>query len=132
MQNNRHSQELTDLCASYEAMDATAAVETSTSSERTEQRAIIKFCVRAGMSPTETWKFLNPGDGLRKCSRTIVFDWHKRFRDCRDDVSDNKRSGRPHDSESIDKVRRVISVERRKSIDDIADRVALSHGNTFN
>ena len=53
------------------------------SEDRTEQRSVIKFCVGAGMTPTETWKFISKLEKARKGSRSILFDWHKRFSDGR-------------------------------------------------
>jgi hypothetical protein len=55
----------------------------STSEKRTEQRAVMKFCAMFWMTPTDSWKFLNQKEGVHKCSRTLVFDWHKRFRGVR-------------------------------------------------
>ena len=40
-----------------------------------------KKCVRTGMKPTDTWKFLNQKEDACKCSEAIVFYWNKRFRD---------------------------------------------------
>ncbi len=54
-------------------------VENMTSLERTEQRTVIKFCAKAGMTPTDTLKFMSSGDTSRKCSRSLVFKWHSRF-----------------------------------------------------
>lgn len=104
-----------------------------TSNERTEQRAVVKFCVRAGMTPTNTWKCMCLPDETRKCSRTIVFDWHKRFRDGRITVEDDSRVGRPTCSATtVDQVRDVILTDRRRTIDEIADIVGVSHGAVFN
>ena len=101
----------------------------STSEQRTEQRAVIKFCAMSGMTPTDTWKFMNQKEGVRNCSRTIVFDWHKRFRDGQTEITDSARSGRPgNDQRSIQDVKDVIAKYRRKLTDDIADTVGLCHG----
>ena len=81
------------------------------------------------MTPTDTWKFLNQKEGVHNCSRTLVFDWHKRFREGQTEITDSARSGRPgNDQRSIQDVKDVIAKDRRKSIDDIADTVGLCHG----
>jgi hypothetical protein len=60
------------------------------------------------------------------CSRTLVFEWHKRFQE---GSADNARSGRPgNDARSIKKIKDVLATDRRKSLGDIADTVGLSHG----
>ncbi|XP_060584390.1 histone-lysine N-methyltransferase SETMAR-like [Ruditapes philippinarum] len=90
----------------------------STSEKRTEQRAVIKFCAMSGMTPTDTWKFLNQKEGVHNCSRTLVFDWHKRFREGQTEITDSARSGRPgNDQRLIQDVKDVIAKDRRKSID---------------
>ena len=47
--------------------------------------------VEDGMTPVETWKFMCKSEQARNWSRNIVFDWHKRFRDRRDSVQDEKK-----------------------------------------
>ena len=37
-----------------------------------EQRAVIKFCAKSGMTPTETWKFFSNNSRGEKCYSTIV------------------------------------------------------------
>ena len=99
--------------------------ETATSCDRTEQRAVIKFCVRAGMTPTDTWKFLNPRKDMKKVSRSLVFSWHKRFNDGRENIQDDMRSGRPRDVGGVRKVEQIVLSDRRKSVADIADTSGL-------
>ncbi|XP_060594070.1 protein GVQW3-like, partial [Ruditapes philippinarum] len=83
----------------------------------------------SGMTPTDTWKFLNQTEGVHNCSKTLVFDWHKRFREGQTEITDNARSGRPcNDQRSIQDVKDHIAKDGRKSIDDIADTVGLCDG----
>jgi len=49
-----------------------------------EHRCVIKFCVNANMTPTDTLKFMEKGDS--NVSRSLVFGWHKKFRDGLEDV----------------------------------------------
>jgi transposase len=79
------------------------------------------------MIPTDTWKFMKQKDGVINCSRTLVFEWHKRFREGRADIEDNARGGRPaNDARSVKKIKDVLATDRRKSPDDIADTVGQS------
>ena len=109
-------------------MASCSSGEKRTLTERFEQRAVIKFCANSGMTPTETWKFFSSNSSVKKCSRTIVFDWHKRFRDGRVDISDDLRSGRPRISDSARNVQDTISDDKRRSVQDIADMTGLSLG----
>ena len=65
------------------------------SSERTEMRTIIKFCNDLGKTPTETYKMIRKTRGDSGVSRALVFKWHKRFSEGRDNLQDDKRPGRP-------------------------------------
>ena len=55
----------------------------------------IKFCVKAGKSAVETIELINKAYGSAAMSRAIVHRWYARFRDGREDVKDDARSGRP-------------------------------------
>ena len=60
-----------------------------------EQTVAIKFCVKTGRSAVETIELINMVYGSAAMSRTIVYRWYARFRDGREDVKDEARSGRP-------------------------------------
>ena len=60
-----------------------------------EQRINLKFLVRLGKTPTETFNLLQEVYGDATMSRTRIFEWHKRFREGREDVEDDPKSGRP-------------------------------------
>ena len=53
----------------------------TTFSNKVEQRAVIKFCVDIGKTPTETHKFIKQSVTYANVSRWLVFKWHKRFSD---------------------------------------------------
>ena len=56
-----------------------------------EQRINLKFLVRLGKTPTETFNLLQEVYGDAK--RTRIFVWHKRFREGREDVEDEGVEG---------------------------------------
>lgn len=60
-----------------------------------EQRVNIKFCFKLGKSASETFVMLQQVYGDDCLSRTQVFEWFKRFKDGREDTSDDTRTGRP-------------------------------------
>ena len=50
-----------------------------------ETRAIIKFCVDLGKTPTETMKTMKDARSSN-VSRSLVFKWHKRFSEGRESL----------------------------------------------
>jgi len=59
-----------------------------------EQRYAIKFCVKLNKSATETSDSLTEAYGDATLSRTMVFKWHRAFKEGRENVKDGPRSGR--------------------------------------
>jgi len=63
--------------------------------ENIEQRYTIKFCVKLNKSATETFASLTEAYGDATVSRTMVFKWHKAFKEGQENVEDDPHSGRP-------------------------------------
>jgi hypothetical protein len=57
-----------------------------------EQRINIKFCAN---SESETLQMLTEAYGADAMKTSSVFDWHKRFKEDREDVKDDESTGRP-------------------------------------
>ena len=72
-----------------------------------EQRVFIKFCVKPGRNGAETFEMLRTAFGEHCLSRGRIFEWHRRFKEGRDSVDDNPRSGRPTTSKTDDCVARM-------------------------
>ena len=88
----------------------------------------IKFCVKAGKSAVETIELINKAYGSAAMSRAIVYRWYARFRDGREDVKDDARSGRPstdRTDENVESVRRLLTEDRRTTLQIIADRLNI-------
>jgi len=71
---------------------------------------------------------INEVYGEDSLSRAQVFQWHKNFREGRDDVHDEPRGGRPstsHTDPNVQKVRDVLNADRRLSIRAIAEDVGI-------
>jgi len=60
-----------------------------------KQRVAIKCCVKVSNSAVETTELINKAYGSAAMSRANVYRWYARFRDGREDVKDDARSGRP-------------------------------------
>ena len=51
-----------------------------------------------GKTPTEALKLLQEVNGDDTMSRTRLFEWHRRFKEGREEVEEDRRSGRPSTS----------------------------------
>ncbi|GBM24254.1 Putative uncharacterized protein FLJ37770 [Araneus ventricosus] len=77
-----------------------------------EQRVSIKFCSKLGKTATEAHEMLVKVYGVDAVSKKCVFEWFKRFRDGKEDVKDEPRSGRPSTSTTPDNIQRVRRMVR--------------------
>jgi len=96
--------------------------------ENIEQRYAIKFCVKLNKSATETFASLTADYGDATLSRTMGFKWHKAFKEVRENVEDDPRSGRPISStndQNVEVVRAVMAQDRRLSVRMIAEETGL-------
>jgi len=71
---------------------------------REEKRVAIKFCCRVDFSATKAVELIQRAYGDAALSRTTIFEWHKRFREGRESVKDDGRSGRPTTSRTDDNI----------------------------
>jgi hypothetical protein len=60
-----------------------------------EQRVVIKFCFKAGLSATETLVLVQKAYGNEALNRSNVFRWYSQFRDGRELVEDDERGDHP-------------------------------------
>ena len=63
-------------------------------SDTLEERYAIKFCFKLGKNATETYGMLETAFRPSCMNRASVFEWHKRFKEGRQSVTDDKRCGR--------------------------------------
>ena len=61
---------------------------------KVETHAIIKVCVKLGMMPTQTYGKRTGANMNYKVFKRLIFKWHKRFRNGRESLEDDFRSGR--------------------------------------
>ena len=82
-----------------------------------------KFCALSGQTPADTLNQITKVYGDNSVCRTLVFDWHKRFREGRKSIEDNERSGRPvskHSEQAVEEVRALLKEDRRYTLKDLA------------
>ncbi|GBM27494.1 Putative uncharacterized protein FLJ37770 [Araneus ventricosus] len=94
-----------------------------------EQCVNIKFCFKLGKTVTETHEMLLKVYGVDAGSKKCVFEWFKCFRDGKEDVKDEPRSGRPPTSttpDNIERVRRMLADDRRLSLRMITEELKIS------
>lgn len=94
-----------------------------------EQRVNIKFCCKLGKTASETYEMLKTVYGDNTLSRTTVFDWFKRFKDGRESVKDDARTGRPsvsRNADSIAKVRELVARDRRMTLRLMAEELNIN------
>ena len=89
----------------------------------------LKFIVRLGKPPTEALKLFQEVYGDETMSRTRLFEWYMRFKEGREMVEDDYRSGRPSTSrtdENVERVRQKVRSDRRLTVRMIADELGMN------
>ena len=88
----------------------------------------IKFCCKVDFSATKTVELIQKAYGDAVLSQTIIFEWHKRFREGSDSVKDKERSGRPTTSRTDDNIAAVdkmVKEDRNGTSRLIADTLGI-------
>ena len=89
------------------------------------------FVLKSEKTATETYQLLQQAYGEDAMGDTQVFDWFRRFKEGRNSVESDPRSGRPSTSrkeEMIAKVRKILRNNRRLTVREIADDCGISVG----
>ena len=84
---------------------------------------------RLGKTTTETLKLLQEVYGDDTMSRTRLFEWHRRFKEGREQMEDDHTSGRPSTSrtdENVERVRQKVRSDRRLTGRMIADDLGIN------
>ena len=95
-----------------------------------EQRSYIKIEYLRGKSGNEIYENLCDACGNNALSFKTVHRWLARFSAGKTDISDEARSGRPHEATDpyhIEKVKEVPDEDRRLTCDVVAESVGISH-----
>ena len=95
-----------------------------------EQRINLKFLVRLGKAPAEALKLLQEVYGDDTVSRPCLFEWHRRFKEGREEVQDDHKNGRLSTSrtdENVERVRQKLRSDRRLTVRMIAYQLGMNN-----
>ena len=96
-----------------------------------EQRSCIKFCVKNAINGTQTFEMLKKAFGDETLSRATVFNWHRLFKENRELVEDDYRSGRPttsNNDENVQKIKDAVLGNRHMTIRELSEHSGISQG----
>jgi len=99
------------------------------SDQNLEQRIKIKFCVKIGKSASGTLAILTVAYGEYAMKKLSVFEWHRPFKEGREDVQHDPRSGQPktrRTDANVDRVRTLVSSDRRLGVRVIAEELNMN------
>ena len=99
----------------------------------TEQRINLNFLVRLGNTPSDALGMLEVY-GDETMSRSRFFEWHKRFKEKREDVEDDSRSERPSMSrteDNVERVKQIVHGDRRLTVRMIADELEINRDSVW-
>ena len=75
-----------------------------------EERYAIKFCFKLGKNARETYGMLHTAFGASCMNQASVFEWHKRFKEGRESVSDDERYGRSKEISTPELINQRVSI----------------------
>ena len=81
-----------------------------------EERYAIKFCFKLGKNATETHGMLQTAFRTSCVNRASVFEWHKRFKEGRESVSDDERCGRSKEVNTPELISQRVRLRVRVSM----------------
>jgi len=99
------------------------------SDKNLEQWINIKFCVKIGKSANETLALLTVAYGEYAMKKSSVFEWHRQFKERREDVQANPRSGQlktQRTDANVDRVRTLVRSDRRLGVRVIAEELNMN------
>jgi hypothetical protein len=89
----------------------------------------INFFVKLGKTPAETYEMLQTVYGEEALSRSSIFEWFKLFKDGREDLQDDPRSGLPSSSRNADTIpnaHEMVTRNRRLTLRMMTDELSIS------
>jgi hypothetical protein len=99
------------------------------SDKNLEQGINVKFCVMIGKSASETLALLTVAYGEHAMKKSSVFFFFFRFKEGREDVQDDPRSGQPKTQRTdtnVDRVRTLVRSDRRLGVRVIAEELNVN------
>ena len=95
---------------------------------------MIRFLWSEGVSGTEIHRRLLVQYGNNCLPQRSVYEWIEKFKNGRTSVTQNEGAGRPvtaTNEENIERSREMILSDRRITVDDVANRLQISHGSAY-
>jgi hypothetical protein len=96
-----------------------------------EQRINSKFCVKLGKNASDTCELFSEAYGGKAVRKSSVSEWHKLFKQDRENMDDDERSGRPRfhrTDEKVEKGRDLVHSDRCLSIRNMTVQLNLDKG----
>ncbi|XP_042243396.1 protein GVQW3-like [Homarus americanus] len=96
--------------------------------ERVDQQICIKFCYKLEHSSAETIRMIKKAFGDDSMIEAQIKLWYKRFKDGRESVESDPRSGRPSTSrtpENVERVQVAINENRRLTVRELEDDLGI-------
>ena len=79
-------------------------------SDTLEEGYAIKICFKLRKNATETYGMLQTAFGASCMNRASVFEWHKRFKESRESVRDDKKCGRSKEVNTLELIGQRVRV----------------------
>ena len=99
-----------------------------------EQRGVIRFLLAESVKSCEILSRMQRQYGPSCMSRANFYKCVQAFKDGRESITDDLRSGRPVDvstPEAVQAVEDLIKSDRRVTLDEIATKLDISHGTVY-
>ena len=99
-----------------------------------EQRGVIRFLLAESVKSCEILSRMQRQYGPSCMSRANFYKWVQAFKDGRESITDDLRSGRPVNvstPEAVQAVEDLIKSDRRVTLDEIATKLDISHGTVY-
>ena len=100
-------------------------------SSQLEQRGVIRFLLAESVKSCEILSRMQRQYGPSCVSRANFYKWVQAFKDGRESITDDLRSGRlvaVSTPETVQAVENLIKSDRRVTLDEIATKLDISHG----
>jgi len=99
-----------------------------------EQRSVIRFLWSECVSGAEIHRRLSVQYGNSVSPQRSVYEWIEKLKNGRTNVTHEEGAGRPSTSTTdvnIERVRNMVLLDRRLTIDEVANRLQISHGSAY-
>ena len=99
-----------------------------TSKRDVKLSATNQFCEALEKIPTETYNTIQDAKTVNKCCRSLVFKWHKHFKDGRGYIKGESFYGRPAKMKStiIQDVKALLAEDRRFTVRTFSSQMGVS------